>query len=76
MSLYTTQLRTLPKWRLKVRTTIYNGKHLAIASFPTNTGVLTINKEGATEHEALHRAIDTLETLVNRIQYPHAGTLN
>ena len=76
MSIYITQLRCLPEWQLKVRTTIYNGKYLAIASFPTNTGMLTINKEGATEHEALHRAIDTLETLVNRIQYPHAGKLN
>jgi len=76
MSLYLTTLPSLPKWQLKVRTTIYNGKYIAIASFPTNTGVLTINKEGATEHEALHLTIDTLETLVNRIQFPHAGALN
>ena len=76
MHIFTTTLPSLPNWRVKIRTTVYNGKHLAIVSLPTDTGMLTINKEHASEHRAIHLAIDAIEELVNRVQYPHGNRPN
>ena len=72
MNIYTTTLPSLPNWHIKVRTTRYNGSWLAIVSVPTATGMVTLNKEHASEHVALHRAIDTIDELLTRLLYPRA----
>ena len=81
MRLYTTTLPSLPNWRVKVKTMWYKGNYVASATLPTSNGTVTINKEHANEHIAVHLAIDTIEELVNRIlvnriQYPYLNKLN
>jgi ribosome-associated translation inhibitor RaiA len=75
MRLYTTTLPSLPKWQVKVKTMWYKGNYVASTTLVTSNGTVTINKEHENEHMALHLAIDTIEELVNRIQYPHLGRL-
>lgn len=76
MSLYTTTLPSYPNWQVKVRTMQRNGRYVATTSLPMANGTVVLNKEHESEHTALHRVIDTMEELLNRIQYPYLEQLN
>ena len=76
MRVYITRLPALPNWQVKIRTQWYMGEYVAFTSIPVSTGMVSVNGRNANEHLAVHEAIDLVEELVNRIQYPYAGKLN
>jgi len=68
MRVYTTILPNRPNITLKVRSFWWKGAYIASASLLAPFGVVIINGEGETEHEAIHMCVDTLNDLAGCIR--------
>ena len=70
MKLYLTTIPNLPGWKAKIRTHWRKGSYIASVTLPIDTGMVTLNEEDLSEHQAVHRVITSLTALVAHVNFP------